>query len=194
MVAIVSSPCEAAGEELNTGGHDPGGLASDAPVEVLGEAPVASEPGEGALDHPTARLRPEARESLSSRNDLDRPLARIGERSEQFRPAIDAVGEDVARLGEPSSDRSQQRNGAMIVLHVGRLHENCQQATFCVSDDVTLAALHFLGDVKPAWTTAFRGLHALTVDDAGGRHSLSSAAWRARSTRTRLMQCHVPSS
>ena len=39
-------------------------------LEVLGETPVASEPGEGALDHPTARPNDEALRVVAPLDDL----------------------------------------------------------------------------------------------------------------------------
>jgi hypothetical protein len=61
---------------------------------------MASEPSEGALDHPTLRLGFEGSHVLGTGNDLDRPPTQVGERIEQFGAAIDAVGEDVTQFWE----------------------------------------------------------------------------------------------
>ena len=50
------------------GERDPGGGALGGGLEVLGQAPAAPEPGEGALDHPAPRQQHEA--ALGSR-ELD---------------------------------------------------------------------------------------------------------------------------
>src|SRR6266849_9390406 len=42
-----------------------------------------------------------------------------------------------------------------------------------LGDDVTLAALHPLGGIKPAWTATFRGFHALAIDHAGRRNDVA---------------------
>src|SRR5436190_23901833 len=104
MVVMSSSPCEAAGEELDAGEHEPSGCAGDRRLEVLGEATVAGKPGKGALDHPAPRLGLESPDALASRDDIDRPGAQIGECIEQLLPPIDAGGDDMAQLGEHSSD------------------------------------------------------------------------------------------
>src|SRR5262249_47955193 len=73
MVAMPSSPCEPAGEELNAGDHDPSGCAGDGRLEVLGKASVPIEPREGSLDHPAPRLRLEGSDALGPGDDLDGP-------------------------------------------------------------------------------------------------------------------------
>src|SRR6266436_4243864 len=174
MLAIPSTPCEAAGEELDAGDHDPSGCAGDGRLKILGEASVPIEPSERAFDDPTSRLRFERPYALGPGNDLDGPLAQIGECVEQLLPAIDAVGEDMPQLGEHLPDPPQQWDGAVAVLHIGGLHEYRKQRALRVGHDVALAALHFLSNVKAAWTATFRGLHGLTVDDAGRRRGFAS--------------------
>ena len=164
---MILSPCESAGEELNAGDDDPGFGAGDGCLEVLCKTAIASEPSKSAFDHPSSGLRLEGPDALGSGDDFNRPLAQIGERIEQFWSSIDAIGEDVAQFGEPSSDGSQQRHSAVIVLDIGRLHQDCEQRAFGIGDDVALAALDLLGHVKPTRAAAFRGLRALAVDDAG---------------------------
>src|SRR5439155_6193996 len=75
--------------------------------------------------------------------------------------------------GELSSERSQQRHSAMIVLDVGYVHQHGEQRAGRIGDDVTLAALHPLGRIKPAWTATFRGFHALAIDHAGRRNDVA---------------------
>src|SRR4051812_39221812 len=104
MIFMISSSCESAGEEPDAGDHDPGLGAVDGCFEVLSEAAVASEPGEGALDHPASRLGLESADALGAGDDLDGPLAAFRDCVEEFVAAIDAVGEDVAQLRERPSD------------------------------------------------------------------------------------------
>src|SRR6266699_1213206 len=127
VIPMFSGPGETAREDADAGDQDPSLGAGDGRLEVLGEAAVTSEPGEGAFDHPSLGLGFEGADTLRSRDNLDRPLARIGERVEQLLAAVDAIGEDMAQLGEPSSKRSEQRHSAMIVLDVGRVHQHGEQ-------------------------------------------------------------------
>src|SRR5947208_583953 len=79
MIPVISSPCEAAREQADACHHDPRLGAGDACLEVLGKATVASEPSEGAFDHPSSRLWLEGPEGLGSGDDLDRPPAQLGD-------------------------------------------------------------------------------------------------------------------
>src|SRR5260221_13626722 len=100
-----SSSCKAAGEEAQVGQQDPGCGAVDSRLEVLGEAPTATEPGEGALDHPSSRQELEAFDAGWALDDFDGPRAAIGDRAEQLRTAIDAVGKDMAQIGKGAAQR-----------------------------------------------------------------------------------------
>ncbi len=53
---MFSGPSETAREDADAGDQDPSLGAGDGRLEVLGEAAVASEPGEGAFDHPSLGL------------------------------------------------------------------------------------------------------------------------------------------
>src|SRR3954467_15553495 len=105
MILGISGSCETAGEKLYAGNQEPCLGTGDGGLEVLGEAAVAPEPSEGALNHPPSRLGCEGSDTLSSCDDLDRPLAEAGDRVEQFLSPIDAVGEDVPQLGETATER-----------------------------------------------------------------------------------------
>ena len=75
MISMFSGPCEASGEQANAGDHEPGLGAGDGFLEVLGEASVASEPGEGAFDDPAFGFRLEDTDPLGTSDDLDGPFA-----------------------------------------------------------------------------------------------------------------------
>src|ERR687891_100539 len=68
-------PCDEAGEAADVGDECPGGRAFDRALEILGEAPAASEPGEGALDHPAPRQDDEALGGLGAFDDFQGPSA-----------------------------------------------------------------------------------------------------------------------
>ena len=100
MILGISGSCEAAGKQLDAGNHEPCFGTGNGCLEVLGEAPVASEPGEGALNHPASRLWLEGSDTLGSGDNLDGPFAEVGDRIEQLRSPVDAIGKDVPQLGE----------------------------------------------------------------------------------------------
>jgi hypothetical protein len=99
VIRVVSCAGETAGWELDTGDHKPGEGALDGGLEVLGEAAVLVEPGDGAPDHPAALDEMEARSSLDAPDDFDRPLAELFERGLEFVAGVAGVGEDMTQPG-----------------------------------------------------------------------------------------------
>ncbi len=63
----------------------------------------STEPGKGALHHPTPGQDLEARHVVASLDDLQRPLADLFQRLAEFRSGVGAIGEDVAQPGEGPS-------------------------------------------------------------------------------------------
>ena len=64
---------------MDDGQHDHGGRRVDQPLEVLGQATVAAEPSEGALDDPTTRQEVEALGIARALDDLEpQPFASGG--------------------------------------------------------------------------------------------------------------------
>src|SRR6202035_5574930 len=59
-------------------------------------------------------------------------------------------------------------------LDVGRVHLHSEQRAAGIGDNVTLAALHSLACIKPAWAATFRRFHTLAVDDPSRRSALAS--------------------
>jgi hypothetical protein len=110
MISMFSGPCEASREKADAGDQEPGLGAGDGRFKVLGEAAVASEPGEGAFDDPAFGFGLERADVLGSGDDFDRPFAELGDCVTELGSAVDAVSEDVLELGEGLSQRSQQRD------------------------------------------------------------------------------------
>ena len=79
MISMFSGLREAAGDEADASDHEPGFGTCGGGLEVLGETAAASEPGEGALDHPALGFGLEGAEALGSGDDLDRPRAAVGD-------------------------------------------------------------------------------------------------------------------
>src|SRR6266851_3067432 len=164
-----SSSCEPSGEEADAGEQQPGGSAGDGGLEVLGEAPAASQPGKGSLDDPSSGQEEEAFDAGRALDDLDGPRAAVVDGGAQVGAAVDAVGEDMAQLGEGAAQGAQQRHSAMRILDVGLMDLADKQEALCIGNDVALAPFDALAGVDPTRTAAFRGRRALAVDDARRR-------------------------
>src|SRR3990172_1634719 len=100
MISVISGPCETSGEKANAGDEEPSLGAGDGGFEILGEAAVASEPGEGAFDDPAFGLGLERADLLGTGDNLDRPFAEFGNRVAELGAAVDAVGQKVAHPWE----------------------------------------------------------------------------------------------
>jgi len=72
---------------LDRGEVEPGLGAGDRGLKVFGEAAVAVEPGEGALDQPTAGEGFQALGLGGALDDLDRPAAEFGSARRRLSPA-----------------------------------------------------------------------------------------------------------
>ncbi len=169
MNRVFSGSCETAREELDAGEEDPGLGGLDGRLEVLGQPPVSIEPGERALDDPSAGQELEARHARGTVDDLQRPAADPLQCALELGPGMGAVGEDVAQAGKVAGDGGEHRRRAVAVLDVGAVDHDRDQQAAGVGEDVTLAALDFLSGVEAPDTAAFRGFYALTVDDTGRR-------------------------
>ena len=104
MNRVFSGSCEAAREELDAGEEDPGLGGLDGRLEVLGQPPVSIEPGERALDDPSAGQELEALHARGTVDDLQRPAADPLQCALELGPGIGAVGEDVAQAGKVAGD------------------------------------------------------------------------------------------
>ena len=109
-------------------------------LEVFGETAVATEPGKGALHHPTPGQDLEARHVVASLDDLQRPLADLFQRLAEFRSGVGAIGEDVAQPGEGPSDRGEQRRRAVAVLDMGGVNHAGDEPPAGVGEDMALCA------------------------------------------------------
>src|ERR1700733_11093789 len=173
MSVMASSPCEPAREHADMGEEKPGGCGGNGGLEVLGEASASAEPGEGALDDPSARQELEAFDPRRTLDDFDRPWAAIVDGGAQLRAPVDAVCEDVAQAGETSAERAQQRHGAVRVLDVGLMDLAGQQEALGIGDDMALAAFDALAGIDPTRAATFGGRSTLAVDDGGRRGNVA---------------------
>ena len=109
--------CQAAEEELDDGEDDHGGGGLDQALEVFGEAAVAGQPGEAALDHPAPRQDLEATAVRRALDDLQpQPFAGCGRGGDGA--LVAAVGEQVAKPGKAAPDAGADQGQAVAVLDV----------------------------------------------------------------------------
>src|SRR5208283_4753078 len=109
--------------------------------------------------------------------DLD-PSEDFGELVGKDRSLIGAVGKQFFKIGEPAKQRRQQQNAAVAVLNGGRMNGSLHQQPLGVDENMTLLALDVFSSVEavrinrgPAF---FSALHALAVDDGGGRAGVAA--------------------
>src|SRR6185437_1238812 len=107
MEVMTSGSCEAAREEPDAGEEEPRSGAGDGPLEVLGKAAAAAEPGEGALDHPSLRQELKAFDAGWALDDLDGPGTAVSDGIAQLWTAIDAIRENVSKSRKLAAKRVQ---------------------------------------------------------------------------------------
>jgi hypothetical protein len=96
---------------------------------------------------------------------------------------VGAVGEDKRDEGEPMPQSAQQGHRTVAVLHRRRLDLQAQQPSVGVDHGVALAPRYLLAGIVAARATAFRSLHALTVDDPALGDASRPARSRSCTTR-----------
>src|ERR1700694_2090710 len=124
---MVSCASEAAGKELDAGDHKPGESTFDRGLEVLGEAAVTVEPGDGALDHPAALDEVEARGGLDALYDFDRPLAELFECGLEFVAGVAGIGEDMAQPGKGIADGGEEQGRSIAILDASLMNDRTNQ-------------------------------------------------------------------
>jgi hypothetical protein len=117
----------------------------------------------------------EALRRVGTFDDFYRPFADALQSLAQFISGITTIGEDVAQPGIARADRSKDAWSAVAILNAGFMHDESDQISLGIGDDVALAALDFLACVKAPWATAFRGFHRLAVNHSGRRARLSTS-------------------
>jgi len=143
----MSWACQAAQHDADHGEAEEGGDGSRVTLEVSGQATVAADPGEGALDDPALGQDDEAM-GIAALDDLQSPRAGPGDDVSHPWPLVAGVGEDAFDEREGSPRRAQQIARTVAVLHIGRVDDHVQQEAQRVDEDVALAAGDFLARIK----------------------------------------------
>ncbi len=85
MNCLISSSCDPSNERLDACDHKPSLCTGDGGFAILGEPAIATEPGEGALDHPSPGQELEALRGIGTLDDLQCPLAKLLQRLLELR-------------------------------------------------------------------------------------------------------------
>jgi hypothetical protein len=91
---------QTAGHQLDAGNIEPGDCPLDGCFHVLGQASVAVQPGEGALDHPTTGQQDKTLGNVRPFDDLDRSITEIFEGIRKLFTGVTSVAEHVAQPGK----------------------------------------------------------------------------------------------
>ena len=164
--------CCSACQELDGCAKEPCGCGGDGCLEVLCEAAVAVQPGEGSLDDPSAGQRDEAFRNVELFDEFDCPVAGRGEGVAQFVTGIAAIGEDMAQFGIALGDFGQHPWRTVAVLNISRVNDSMDKVAAGVGQDMALPSFHFLTRVIAPNTAGFYvlrlwGFDALAVDHTG---------------------------
>ena len=129
---------------------------------VLGQAPAAIDPGDGAFHDPASW---DDLETLGLRGTLDQldPPRDIGHGPAQLSAAVGAVGEDRLQEGkEPAGVAIEDQDGAVAVLYVGRVDDDGEDQAEGVDQEMALFALDLLArviarrvDARPPFSALF---------------------------------------
>ena len=106
-----------------------------------------ADPGQGSFDDPAFGQDDEIMR-VGTLDDLEHPAACIGDRLCGLRSLIAGIGEDALDEGEGAARLSQNLTHAVAVLNVGRMHDNAQQESERVDQDVPLAARNRLARIE----------------------------------------------
>src|SRR4051794_711399 len=177
--------CQPAHEQLDDDDDGHGGRGVDQALEVLGEAAVAAEPGEGALDHPAPWQQVEAGGVTRPLDDLElQSLARGGVQSDIA--LIAGIGEQVTEPGKAPTDPGTDWRQAVAILDAGRMDHQPQRQAQGVGEQMSLAAVDLLAGVEAALAAGFGGLDALAVDDSGTRRRFAAGLLTGRHEQRHL--------
>lgn len=150
--------------------------------EVARQAPVAAEPGKRALDKPALGLNDKAMK-IAAFDDLDHPGPGLGHGCGRAFTRVAAVGEDPLYEGKQAPRLAQEQERPVAILDVGRMHDDVQQETERVDEDMALAARRLLARIVALRVergppfSAPRAVWLSMIAAVG----LASRPWRSRS-------------
>ena len=137
---------EPSDEDQGGSGIEEGCCGADCVLEVLCEAAIAVDPGEGALDDPASGMDDEPGLIGELADDLDGDRGGVRD----AHAVVGAVGESAFDEGMPQSRLLEQWHRAVAILHIGRVDEQCERTSVGIDHGVALAPHHLLARVVAA--------------------------------------------
>lgn len=120
---------------------------------VFAQAAESTPPAERPLDHPASGQNLEPANVIRAANDLDaqrpQPSAQLAYPLDQF-ARVGSVGPKVAQTEECAGQWPKELTSSVTILHVGGMHDDAQQQTQRVDEQVSLATTDFLACVVTA--------------------------------------------
>jgi hypothetical protein len=141
--------------------------AFSAALIVLAQAAIASEPAEGAFDHPSSGQHLEAFLTRWPLYDVQGNIERFAHPIDQSSLLVDAVGPDSPQTRNGLRQLEQYRLGAMVILYARTVNDDFEQIAFCIDDDVSLTSVDSLEGIKAALPTSFGCLDTLGIYHSG---------------------------
>ena len=132
--------------EADHGEANESGDGSPVALEIAGEATVAADPGERALDDPALGQDDKAMRIVTL-DDREPPGPGCRDRPFHFSALIAGVGEDHCDKGKAATRLAQNLAGAVAILHAGRMNDDAQEKAERVDENVALAADDLLARV-----------------------------------------------
>lgn len=115
--------------------------------EILGEAAIAAEPGEGSLDDPATRQDDKAFRMIASLDDFEPQHGDFGDGRIDLMGVVATVGPQKLEPRKAVADFVEHEGRAIVVLHPRRMDDDAHWQAFGIDERVDFAALHFLAGV-----------------------------------------------
>jgi hypothetical protein len=141
-------PGQASEHDADHGEAYEGGGGSCIAFEVAREASIVTDPCEGSLDDPAFGQDDEAMQ-LVALDDLQPPGAGLGNGGGSFRSLVAGIGEDALNEREqPARAPIENEQGAIAILHVGRVNDDVEQEAQRVDENMPFAARDLLTRIE----------------------------------------------
>ena len=108
---------------------------------ILCEAPVSSEPGECALDHPSARQDNKTAHIVGALDDLQFQAGDFGDGIDNLMRVIAAIGPDQLKPWMALADLVEHQSRAVTILDASGMDDDPDRQPFGVNERVKFAAL-----------------------------------------------------
>ena len=117
---------------------------------VLGEPTTAVEPGDCTLDDPALWQNDKAFGLIATPDDFGYQV-RHGERQAilEHRPCVSSVGKQSFEKWEACEQGRQNQQPTVTILHVGRCHQDVQQQSRRIDEDMTFLTLDQFACIEP---------------------------------------------